>query len=304
LVTPRPGCAQNAPGLFILWLTLGQKYLKLILRAACAPKSQNMNERHYNSHETTEKKTAKDIVRDTVTLRHISENLSKETVEDEINMRCFIGTCYENRDVVADMKQIDGSEKKEYDDVLKDTLRETIFILGKKLNWFGEEARLSQTSKYDQKINGADLAVVYGDEDNPLIVNFDIQRADVKTETRLIGELGQIKYYQSPIDQKNRYTIDSAVSAKVSVAKEDATELIMLINETITLENKECKKDSDEAQIRQLQKDLSSHPLRAKILNEIISQLDGAAKHAEGRDGDKIKKIIFLRDKLIQYEKI
>ncbi|MFA5128149.1 MAG: hypothetical protein WC457_04090 [Patescibacteria group bacterium] len=255
-----------------------------------------MNESRFQTSD--ENGSIKNEVRNAATLRHIFDNLTSENEAEQVNMRKFIGAYYDKGEVVTDMERSEAEAKK-YNDILKDTLRETVFLLGQKFNWFGKDANTGQTSKYDQKLNGVDLVIVYDDgEEIPLALNLIVDSANDKPLTRANEPLS-IKYYQSPIDPEKHCAIDTAL-ATVNFSKEDANELIVMVNDLITFKNKGFSKETDESNIKQMEGDIDSHPLRNKIIEEILSQLDNHTERTEKHSVINKEKINFLREKLVQ----
>ena len=273
-----------------------------------------------------------------VALLRIHKAVSEKSAEGRVILSNF-KTLHQTDTIIADLrtvaalkeqfeKELDEKKNKsskehehaetiKYDKILSEIMEMTVIEFGETSNWFGEEAHLGQTSEYDRFINGANVMLVFSEDDeSPIALSIDV------TSTKDTGEIEEkiettrrraldrhadkhkIKYYQSPIDPDKRCVIET-VPVVVGFTKENVCELIALTNRLMTLEKKSIKDETVRADKKQLQQDLSEHPLQINMLDEILMQLNYYAENMKGREDDYAKKLISLRDKIEQvvYEK-
>lgn len=268
-----------------------------------------------------------------VALRRIREALREKSAEGRINLSDF-RSIYGKDEILGDLRKVavlkeqisaelelakkknpesrQAAEVGEYNKILSEIMETAIVEFGETSNWFGEESHLGQTSEYDDMFNGVDMVLVLGGDDkSPIALTVDVTSAkdisvlDKKIDTTCHRALDRradkrkVKYYQSPIEEENRGEIE-AVPVVVGFDRDTVSELVVLINQLMTLENKDGKRDDDKMKIRQLKKDLSEHPLQMNMLEEILCQLTYYVKQiGPGRDEYK-NKIQFLKDMIEQ----
>lgn len=203
-----------------------------------------------------------------------------EVIEDSRIKEEDFTNYYGELDVEKDIKEVDRLEKEfsktssqESSEMKKvaDIFEALVLQHGELSNWFGESATTVKTSKFDDYVNGVDLLVEFGGEEDEtshlgLAADVTFTSDTTKKFDRLrsqidAGELAEVRYFHS----------DSL----------DTYEVLSKLPEVIIGAEKRTVMELAELWAERQNKELAEHRIQIMILEQMKEQLETFAMYAE-----------------------
>ncbi|MEK7634758.1 MAG: hypothetical protein AAB396_02675 [Patescibacteria group bacterium] len=193
-------------------------------------------------------------------------------------------------------------------------------------NWFGENAYLVRTTKFDDFINGFDgileidsqgtsinkiqraaLAIDASMKTDYYYIKSKIDRNIEKITTKE-GQSG-IKYFKSAIDDY-KGKLENIIPIVIGVKGETVDELIDFCAQLIKLKSNKEKTDNEKTIFKEIQKKIEEHPAQFIFLEEIKMQLNMYSRLLENKNDEisnlykqEIKDFVEIINNIIESKK-
>jgi hypothetical protein len=222
----------------------------------------------------------------------IEESRIKE--EDFVNYHGEIDVEKDLKEVARREGEFSKGETRESNEMKKvaDIFEALVLQHGELSNWFGENATTVKTSKFDDYVNGVDLLVEFGGEDD---------------ETTHLGLAADVTFMSDTTKKFDRIRrqIDEGGLAEVRYFHSDSLdtyEVLSKLPEVIIGAEKRTVMELAELWAERQNKELAEHRIQIMILEQMKGQLETFSMYAESIGKDEVA--VIYRERLAIVEKI